>query len=934
VCNNGCLYYDSHLFDSNISTIQLINCQFVSWFNNRELIQFLDSIQAILKNLYFLKISSLNCLNRVKNGVQIPKKFVFRGIEYKLDNSALSKEEVEFVKKLLECDQEPDQTTNNKEIKNEQHEEFPLTSEKFSNDVKSNELTKMYMNELENSWNHHHSHIKSFTQVEMNNKIMIGTLKHEIKSINSKLVKLRALIQKISEPDNILFRSILSNASFQLVTAPFCIFKQLTNPYSSNNKLYIDLISAYGAMISLKHRNIRCIKYASEEERIHHLKQELSNRPQSVWLAQNHPEWLLLELELNITIRRTQINVAQTMINPPDQKSKMVIQLNMGEGKSTVIIPMLIAKLTATGQHLIRIFVLKSLFNSNYTYLKHTVGGLLNKRLYAFPFSRELCLDSAIQVFESLMNECMTGKHFILTIPEYCLSLGLKTIEQCEKKSQPATRLLDIKAFLEKQAKDIFDESDEILSVKYQIVYSVGKHFCLDGAKLRWELTQDVLKLARLRMKKLKVEFDDSIECMENVETPQRFPTMRLLNKTPFKKLRQQICEDYLNKTCPYIATWILEMRKDEKDILQRYILNDTIDLECREFINNIKDQNLKDKILILRGLLNYDILYLVLSKRWKVQYGVNETSRRLWQAVPFRAKDVPAERAQFAHPDIAIGLTQLSYYYSGLNEKQLEAVFLRLNKNADAEYTYDKWIQEIPAIVILDKSIREYKSLNLSDTTQMYTLLFPTLKYHPPVIDYWLSNLLFPKEAKEFESRLSMSAWDLCEQNRNLTVGFSGTKDSNILLPESMAYHSMPNLIGTSGKVISNLYSQNKDKDIYHSFGDYIDESGLLAKINENSTLVLLDVGALILKMTNEQVAIEWLKLNQEKSEIEACVFFKGNDLVVIEKRNNSKQTKAYSYETSNYKDNLKKCLIYLDESHCRGTDLRFVIHVLDLDI
>ena len=54
--------------------------------------------------------------------------------------------------------------------------------------------------------------------------------------------------------------------------------------------------------------------------------------------------------------------------------------------------------------------------------------------------------------------------------------------------------------------------------------------------------------------------------------------------------------------------------------------------------------------LLILRGYFTYGILNVVFSKRWKVDYGVNTKRTDLLQAVPFRAKDVPAERAQFAH--------------------------------------------------------------------------------------------------------------------------------------------------------------------------------------------------------------------------------------------------------------------------------------------
>ena len=212
-----------------------------------------------------------------------------------------------------------------------------------------------------------------------------------------------------------------------------------------------------------------------------------------------------------------------------------------------------------------------------------------------------------------------------------------------------------------------------------------------------------------------------------------------------------------------------------------------------------MQDKHLKDVIYILRGILNYDILYVILSKRWKVDYGVNKTSKKLLQAVPYRAKDVPADRAQFAHPDIAIGLTHLSYYYSGLTDSQMDYVFDLLNKSSEAFYIYAEWIKELPKFIQTDKkysSVMQYSSINLSDSTQKHQLLYPLFKMHVPVINYWMSQFLFPKEAKEFQSRLSMSAWDLCNLNKNLVVGFSGTNDSRFLLPESMNYYDIPHLI------------------------------------------------------------------------------------------------------------------------------------------
>ena len=58
------------------------------------------------------------------------------------------------------------------------------------------------------------------------------------------------------------------------------------------------------------------------------------------------------------------------------------------------------------------------------------------------------------------------------------------------------------------------------------------------------------------------------------------------------------------------------------------------------------------------------------LRMRWRVEFGVRPSGRPK-MAVPFRAKDVPVERAEYGHPDVAIMLMQLSYYKSGLSDEQ-----------------------------------------------------------------------------------------------------------------------------------------------------------------------------------------------------------------------------------------------------------------------
>jgi hypothetical protein len=53
----------------------------------------------------------------------------------------------------------------------------------------------------------------------------------------------------------------------------------------------------------------------------------------------------------------------------------------MGEGKTDVILPNLAAK-SANKEQLVRIIVLRSLFNTNYEDMSLKLGGMLNIRIY------------------------------------------------------------------------------------------------------------------------------------------------------------------------------------------------------------------------------------------------------------------------------------------------------------------------------------------------------------------------------------------------------------------------------------------------------------------------------------------------------------------------------------------------------------------------
>ena len=108
--------------------------------------------------------------------------------------------------------------------------------------------------------------------------------------------------------------------------------------------------------------------------------------------------------------------------------------------------------------------------------------------------------------------------------------------------------------------------------------------------------------------------------------------------------------------------------------------------------------------------------------------------------------------------------------------------------------------------MLCLDKSISEFSGINLSDISQKYNLLYPAMRMHPLVINYWLNIFVYPKEAKQFSGKLSRSAWDMCKKKRLPLTGFSGTNDSKILIPLNTNYSGIEEFLHTNGSLISSL--------------------------------------------------------------------------------------------------------------------------------
>ncbi|KAL6306962.1 hypothetical protein BKA93DRAFT_878262 [Sparassis latifolia] len=612
-----------------------------------------------------------------------------------------------------------------------------------------------------------------------------------------------------------------------------------------------------------------------QQKRYEELLKELDN--QEYWIQPDdsgsalNTDWLLV-----------QQSIAREMIAPSSGRNT-VLQLNMGEGKSAVIAP-LAATALADGRKLVRVVVLKSLSSQMFHLLVDRLSGLANRRIFYLPFSRDIRMGpQVVQRIRSLYEEC---------------------------DGQITEALLELQHWLDTVTRDILDESDEMLNVGYQLVYTAGQQRPIEDHPDRWKTTQHVLSLVKDHSSSFHILHPDEMEFVPG--TGGTYPMIRILHDRAWEGLATDVARHIVN-TDPTLR----HLPENLREAALMFITENVSSVpgsRVRLLEEHYKRDGLWKKLLLLRGLLGHGLIgYVLKEKRWRVDYGLDLTRTLL--AVPYRAKDVPSLRADFGHPDVAIALTCLSYYYGGLTSEQLDTCFELLLKSDEREVLYESWVRDNDAV---PPFLRQLIGINHEDSRQREHFLVPLFRRCSAVIDFYLAEVVFPRYAKEFPEKLSTSAWDLAEIKTHVTTGFSGTNDNQDLLPSSITQHDPVDQLSTSARVLA--YLLQPENKTYICVGsestsgrDYLN---LLVK-QDPEVRVLLDVGAQMLDMENAELAKHWLSLT---AHIAATVFFDEQDELMVLTRSGTIE----AFVSSPYSQQLDQCNVYLDDAHTRGTDLK----------
>lgn len=337
--------------------------------------------------------------------------------------------------------------------------------------------------------------------------------------------------------------------------SPLLLLQQLaTNGAVSLSPEWKASLVAYGIAITKVQRVQRLLHLSprsADGSREDFLK-ELENTGHMNWDPSEQPDWLLIEIENNFLIRPVQADIAKKMIAPPGNHNS-IMQLCMGEGKTSVIVPIVAASL-ANGTKLVRVVVLKPLAGQMFQTLVRKLGGLVNRRIFFMPFSRGVTMGKReIADVRRLYQDCMTSGGILLVQPEHILSfklLGLEWLYNSEHIRQTnvegtktnskndgevARLLLGAQRWLDQYSRDILDESDEILNVKHELIYTIGNPAPIENHPDRWVIIQEIFDLIQ-KYFKTAANNDQNFE-LERHKQVTGFGSIRILNQVAGRKM-------------------------------------------------------------------------------------------------------------------------------------------------------------------------------------------------------------------------------------------------------------------------------------------------------------------------------------------------------------------------------------------------------------
>jgi hypothetical protein len=169
-----------------------------------------------------------------------------------------------------------------------------------------------------------------------------NSLQEYLQECETYLTELSVRLKEVFETGDTHSSAIASSVQQSPRLSPVFWLSQLNQDrYDSLPESWQAVMVKFGMAITDLHRAQRLFALCDKPVE---LSEELQHVGHTNWNPREFPETLLLEAESGILVRQVQTMIAEKMMQPPGAQNT-VMQLNMGEGKSSTIVPIVAAAL-------------------------------------------------------------------------------------------------------------------------------------------------------------------------------------------------------------------------------------------------------------------------------------------------------------------------------------------------------------------------------------------------------------------------------------------------------------------------------------------------------------------------------------------------------------------------------------------------------------
>lgn len=605
------------------------------------------------------------------------------------------------------------------------------------------------------------------------------------------------------------------------------------------------------------------------------------------------PELALFEFRTGYILTDRQI---QTITNMKESVSttQTIHQLNMGEGKTSVIMPLL-GHLMADGKNLFMALIPEELLDDFIINLR-TKSSIFGQTPFLFKWDRNKPITvEYLKWLHTRLEHVIEDKDFLVSTPKsiHCFKLSFFErlyLASCSPNESDvykthlkiATLIGTILSLFSKSGRVVADETDTILNCKNEVNFTLGKTITTNTTQLSF-----LVELHRLVHSEITDPNFDKCNFQEALKA-------RLLNKL---------------STQPTLFS----------EPLRSVLSNPDLKSICLDFLNGSIDSldkggfpnETQDILYLLRQELD-ELLSITYQKEIHVHFGPSPNHREV-QAIPYLANNKPSLTSRFDQIHEILNYTIQMAHELGISVDIITSHLFELQTKIHVGPHAVKKVlhHSFPdlADTIFNSLLSEKNMSVLAATVAQY------LNQKPALVDQYLINFVLPK-ILVFSHPLNSNPYDLVDMFQSFQ-GFTGTPWNKDTFPIRLTTQIDP---GTAGKSLHIFYRDNTTLQLENSDATKTVESRIRSLDIHPHTRAFIDAGALLKGASNGEIAhLLFQTVSSKNPDILGVIFYENDRKKVLLKQGQQFCTIEY-LECAIDRSSL---FTYYDHAHCTGSDI-----------